>query len=214
MSHIFRLVSCTLFTCVFATPLLGQAVATYDENSQHPLLVGDYGQPGAAVTTPSSIVFDVTPQPPFESFGGAALAFYVPVIDFSPSNYRLETRFRVLEGNTVPVMGGVLADNDGPSSLENWIYSFDISRYSPADSWITLSRSLNQPDAIPVNEGDGVLNPGLSSLAVVAGWPGGPGARFHLELDYLRIVPVPEPGAIGLLGMGAGTLACRLWRRR
>jgi hypothetical protein len=210
VNHIIRFGACTMLVHVVASSLFAQAIATYDENSSFPFHNADYGQPGAVTLTANSILFDVSPPPPRTAFAGGALALFIPPINFAPAGYQVEARFRILPGNTAPAMGAVLNDQDVQSS-ETWLYNFPISGYTPADSWITLRQGLSQPYLV-TSTGDGILNPDLEALGLVAGGDS-PDLRFHLELDYVRIIPVPEPGSLGLMSLGAAIVACRIRRR-
>jgi hypothetical protein len=54
---------------------------------------------------------------------------------------------------------------------------------------------------------DGIQNPGLILIGLVRG--PGTDTRFHIELDYLSIIPIPEPATIMLLALAACGLCSR-----
>jgi hypothetical protein len=191
----------TLF--VVAATLLTQSVArsqpiaTFDESSTL-FLLADFSTPGAVTATPDSIVFDV--EPPADAFAGVAGTLFIPEVDFAPSDYQLEVRFRLLPDNNVPGFGVVYAErDDGFFVPESWVFQFDISALTPADDWTVVRQRFDNPVVTGTN--DGVQNPDLELLAIVI--PNAPDPHLHLELDYLRIIPIPEPSCLALLGLAA-----------
>jgi hypothetical protein len=181
-----------------------QAIATLDENSTlvH-VLAND--QPGAVTVTPNSVVFDVVPGP-IPELGLIGVTVSVPPmeVDFMPSDYRWLMRLRVLEGNDVAYVAAHALDRDinDPGLSEIWEYRFDISTLTPADGWVTLRQDFSAP-VLTLGPADGIFNPDLEAIAFVVNDQ--LKTRLHVELDYLQIVPVPEPGgmALWLLGLWA-----------
>lgn len=190
-----------------------QAIATLDESSSLIHVLAN-NEPGAVTVTPNSVVFDVVPGP-IPELGLLGVTVSVPPmeIDFAPSDYRWLMRLRVLEGNDVSYVATHAIDHDinDPGLQEIWEYRFDISTLTPADGWVTFIQDFSSP-ALTLGTGDGVLNPDLEALAFVVNDQ--LKTRLHVELDYLQIVPVPEPGgmALVLLWMWAG--AARVRARR
>jgi hypothetical protein len=191
-----------------------QAIATLDENSSLVHVLAN-NEPGAVTVTPTSLVFDVLPDLN-TALGLIGVTVSLPPmeVDFAPSDYRWLMRLRVLEGNDVSYVAAHAIDHDinAPGLQEIWEYRFDISTLTPADGWVTFIQDFSTP-APTLGTGDGVLNPDLEALAFVVNDQ--LKTRLHVELDYLQIVPVPEPGgmALVLLGMGAGAAVRSKWSR-
>jgi hypothetical protein len=71
---------------------------------------------------------------------------------------------------------------------------FDLSMLMPADSWVVLRQDFGNP-VTPAQVGapDNVQNPGLGAILVSVN-PFTPG-RFNIELDYVKILAIPEPAS-------------------
>jgi hypothetical protein len=190
-----------------------QAIATLDENSSLVHVLAN-NEPGAVTVTPSSLLFDVEPDLN-TGLGliGVTVSVWPMEVDFTPSDYRWLMRLRVLEGNDVSYVATHAIDRDpgDPGLPEIWEYQFDISTLTPADGWVTFRQDFSFP-ALTLGTGDGVLNPDLEALAFVVNDQ--LKTRLHLELDYLQIVPVPEPGGMALVMLGmCVSAACTRSRR-
>lgn len=156
--------------------------------------------PGAVTTGSDSLLFDIVP-------GAVSTrlvdSFDVP-IDFDVTQAEWELRLRILDDNLSTGIFLTYQDLDGQQS-EYWRFDFDISALTPADGWVTLRQDFltNPLHVTPPATSEQVQNPGLASIQLQFGPPG----RVHLELDYARIVTVPEPAlhlvlATGLLAFG------------
>jgi hypothetical protein len=98
------------------------------------------------------------------------------------------------------VLDAIYSDQDeGVPIDEGWVFRFDVGSYTPADDWVVLRQGFHSP--IVVGTGDGIQNPGLVLIGFVRETANA--ERLHIELDYLSIVPVPEPELLSLLLFGA-----------
>lgn len=204
------LISCGLLgSLLLVSSGRAQAIATFDENSNLIHVLAN-NESGAVSVLPESLLFDVIPLPGSELIGVTVAPLPMP-IDFAPNEYRWLMRLRILEGNDISYVIGNLTDFDVGTGAELWEYRFDISSLTPADGWVKLRQDFSSP-TLTFGNGDGILNPGLEAIAF--GVVDQLKTRLHVELDYLQIVPVPEPGgmALVLLGMWAG--AARVRARR
>jgi hypothetical protein len=203
---------------IWAVLAQAQIVAIYDEAVGPPAhgvfayVLGDFAAPGVVTATPDSLVFDVTPNPNTVPHGRGVV--YSPRINFVASQHEWDIRLRVLaENNAAGFLLGY-DDHDGllesDPDVENWVFRFDLSPYSPADGWVTLRQGFGAPVAyVPLLPGpmlDMVQNPGLQNIFLFAEPTSA--KRLHIELDYIRIRAVPEPQTCGLLltGIAASTL--------
>jgi hypothetical protein len=204
---------CAITAICFASSARAQAVVTFDENTPNRTVHGDFAVPGAVTVTPESLVFDAVPLPSAPEVLGATGASISPGIDFAPSKYQWEMRFRILSGNNAPAVAAAYTDRDGTEFLpqfETYVFNFDISSLNPADGWVTRRQGFGAPLFVD-QPADGVQNPGLRGIFFTNANIGT--TRFHFELDYLRIVPVPEPHALLMLAGIAALVPARFRAR-
>jgi hypothetical protein len=198
-----------------ALPPSGGPIAVFDEDfgagmSPHgssEFRLSDFDVPGAVTITPDSIVYDVTNGVTPEFIAGFHALFYIPMIDFDPAIAIWEVRLRVLPNHQASGLVLGYHDEDSPTfgtSFEVWPFPFDLSSLTPADSWVVLRQSFADPgQPAQVGTPDSVQNPNLGAVLVSVN-PSTPG-RFNIELDYVRILAVPEPASWILLA--AATMA-------
>lgn len=207
--HILGFVAVVLLT-LGPSSVRADAIAVFDEHSPNRTEIGAFE--GAVSATSESLVFNVGANPDFNGLTGASYTIIWPMVDFDPAAYQWEWRFRILTGNNVQHMAAGYSDYDeSVFSEETRAFDFDISALTPADGWVTLRQSLATPYFMS-GFGDGVPNPDLGAIAITAGNVNAD--RFHIEMDYLRIVPVPEPSCAMLCLIGSyGWLMMRARRR-
>jgi hypothetical protein len=198
--HMWGFAAATLFLLTLdSSRVSAEAIAVFDESSPNHGEVGAFA--GGVTATAESLIFNVGANPDFGGLTGASYTIMAPMVDFDPAAYQWEWRFRILPGNNVQHMAAGYSDYDeSVFSEETRAFDFDISALTPADGWVTLRQSLATPYFMS-GFGDGVPNPDLGAIAITAGNVNAD--RFHIEMDYLRIVPVPEPSCAMLCLIGS-----------
>jgi hypothetical protein len=198
-----------------------QAIATLDENSNLIHVLAN-NTPGAVTVLPESLLFDVNSGAiPGLGLIGVTVSPLPARIEFTPndnwpsdslpsdslcSDYRWLMRLRVLEGNDVSFLATHAINRANvPGPIEYWEYQFDISSLTPADGWVTLRQDFSAP-GFTFGNGDGME---AIAFVVIDQFK----TRLHVELDYLQVVPVPEPGSAALLLIGIGGWAIASVRR-
>jgi hypothetical protein len=208
MSHRFVVAIATILFSLASGSLHAQALVTLDENSGTLFKVPPYDAPGAVTYTADGILFDVGPE-----LAGGVSKILLPGIDFAPNDYQWVFRFRLLPGNNIQGIGltyGDLDEDEFSFNVETYLFFFDTSAYSPADGWVTLRQNFSAPFLVS-SETEGIQNPDLVAIGIAPA--NGTGDRFHVEFDYVSIVPIPEPASISLLLVCAAACACLRFRK-
>ena len=139
------------------------------------------------------------------------------ILDFDAATNRARLVFRTLPGNQATAFNLVLTDRDSDTTGDQFQFPVQIAGATPlgngfseilvdireGNSSFTQAAAPNFP-----NPGDRIANYGLAQFQIQSQFGGT--APLDIEVRRVEIVPIPEPGTLGLLG--AGTLL--LGRRR
>lgn len=111
-------------------------------------------------------------------------------------------------GNAVSVFSVVFFSDDGIGGVgPEQVFTFTAGDF--AGSLTTQSISLSAPSYT-----DPLFDPADVRYWAIEGNYGQPGNDFRFEFDNLQLTPVPEPGTVALLGLGAGLLCWSRFRRK
>ncbi len=170
---------------------------------------------GNVTESPTSLTVDVS------AFGG--LGRDVTPVDFDADTHQLRIVYRTLANNAANDYRIILRDNDGDDSApgqgsEDYQFFVDMSFASPlndgsgfSEQFVPLTESGNpvfRQQAFGFsNDGDTVLNFGLDQWQLQSAFGGTD--RLNIEMQLIEIVPIPEPGALGLAAVGLAALLMR-----
>lgn len=190
------------------------------QNSFSAFAFADFAAAGAVVDGPNSLIFDIAVDGDSLNglFGGAGVDFgpfvagMLQPLDFDPLLSSWEMRVRKLPGNRASTVNALYRDSDPATSAENYVFNFDLAGVPNDGEFhiITVAATNFAFVQTALGSPDGVNNPGLNQIQIQSVF--GAAERLNIEVDYLRILTVPEPASAVAWGLGAMVLACR--RRR
>ncbi|MEM8944365.1 MAG: hypothetical protein AAGD11_04205 [Planctomycetota bacterium] len=146
--------------------------------------------------------------------------------NFDPSLATWEFRLRIGDNNSATSIRTTMVDVDGPeqdSGLgeggvlfmqgDEHVYEFDLTGVPVDGNFHTLTAAVDSPlfsqGAFGVSAGNGIVDPGLKQIQIQAGDTTN---YLDVEIEFARIVLVPEPTAMALVLLGIAPLG--VLRRR
>jgi hypothetical protein len=197
---------------------------TNPENTFGAFTFDDFSAAGAFTDGASSLTLNVTDTNASNGvFGGVGVDYGTPPgtnnHNFDPALAQWEINIKVLPNNAATAFRTTYIDQDPgfPVPAEEYVYEFDLTGV-PADGQFHL---LTKPVTSPLfNQNafnfdaadDGVNNPGLRQLQIQSVF--GSTGRLNVEIDFVRIVAIPEPASLALVALAAGVMALVLRRPR
>ena len=165
---------------------------------------------GNVTETADSVIIDVS------GFGGMGNGLALQDID--ATTHLLKITLRTVAGNVAGDFRIILVDEDGDDSgpglgNEDYQFLFSLAGVGETD-FVTLEQKLDDPGPVfrqksfgSTNDGDSVQNYGLVLWQLQSAF--GSTDRLHIEVDKIEIVEIPEPGSLGLIGLGLLSLISR-----
>lgn len=185
----------------------------------------DFSATGAFTDGPTSLTLDVQDSNGSNGvFGGVGVDYGTPPgtnnVNFDAATALWEVSVKILPNNAATAFRTTYIDQDPgfPVPAEEYVYEWDLTTV-PNDGQFHLltkpvlggelfSQSAFNFDA----NDDGINNPGLRQLQIQSVF--GSTGRLNIEVDYVQIVAIPEPGTVALLGLASAVLALTCGRRR
>jgi hypothetical protein len=197
---------------------------TNPENGFGAFTFADFSGSGAFTDGPNSLILDVQD---FDSsngvFGGVGVDYGTPPAtnqrNFAIDNVIWQLRLRKLPLNTATAIRTTYIDHDGgfPVAAEEYIYEFDLTSVPNDGQFHLLTKPFNMElfhqngFNFDAND-DGINNPGLRQVQIQSVF--GSTGRLNVEVDFVRIVRVPEPASLALVGLAGPALLLAVRRRR
>lgn len=183
----------------------------------------DFSGPGAFTDGPTSFILDVTDFTGSNGiFGGVGVDYGTPPgtnnINFDPAIAQWELRIKILPNNAATAIRTTYIDQDPgfPVPAEEYVYEFDLTAVPNDGQFHVLTKPVLNGELFHQNafnfdaNDDGINNPGLRQVQIQSVF--GSTGRLNVEVDYVRIVAIPEPASLALLGLAVP--AVMLSRRR
>jgi hypothetical protein len=184
---------------------------TNPENSFGAFTFDDFSSPGAFTDGPSSLILDVQDFNGTNGiYGGVGVDYGTPPgtnnHDFNPAVAQWELRVKILPNNRANAIRTTFIDQDPgvPVPAEEYVYVFDLTGVPMDDLFHVLTKpvtaELFHQNAFGFDENDdGNNNPGLRRVQIESVF--GSTGRLNVEIDYVRIVTIPEPASLTLLAL-------------
>ena len=198
---------------------------TNPENTFGAFTFDDFSGPGAFTDGPNSLILDVTDFTGTNGiFGGLGVDYGTPPgtnnRNFNAADARVELNIKILPNNAATAIRSTYIDQDPgfPVPAEEYVYEFDLTAV-PVDGLFhlltkpVLGGELFHQNAFNFDAADdGINNPGLRQMQIQSVF--GSTGRLNVEIDFLRIVAIPEPATVLTLALAAPALAVAVRRRR
>ncbi|MEQ8847310.1 MAG: hypothetical protein RIC11_06145 [Botrimarina sp.] len=176
---------------------------------------GDFAASGAVSYTADSVILDIANDADGVNglFGGVGVDFGTPTtiagidlllpIDFDPSVSRFELRVKKLQGNAAGIVNMVMRDVDDliTNAREEWQYNFDLTGVPDDGEFhlVTVPATVTGFRRTDSGAPDEIINPGLGQLQFQSAF--GATDRLHIEIDFGRVVTIPEPASLLLVAL-------------
>jgi hypothetical protein len=198
---------------------------TNPENTFGAFTFDDFSGPGAFTDGPTSLTLNVTDSTGTNGiFGGVGVDYGTPPgtnnHNFDAATARLEMGIKILPNNAATAIRTTYIDQDPgfPVPAEEYVYEFDLTTI-PVDGLFhvltkpVLGGELFHQTAFNFDAADdGINNPGLRQMQIQSVF--GSTGRLNVEIDFVRIVAIPEPASVLMLALAAPALAVAVGRRR
>jgi hypothetical protein len=198
---------------------------TNPENSFGAFTFNDFSVLGAFTDGPSSVILDVVDSNGVDGvYGGVGVDYGTPPgtnnHDFDVSSAQWEVRLKILPNNRASAFRTSYIDHDPQSPMpaaEEYVYEFGLTNV-PNDSAFhiltkTVSTELFHQNVVGFDVADdGINNPGLRRIQIQSVI--GSAERLNIEIDYVRIVAIPEPTSLTLLALNGPAILLSNCRRR
>ena len=198
---------------------------TNPENTFGAFTFNDFSGAGAFTDGPTSLTLDVQD---FDSsngvFGGVGVDYGTPPAtnqrNFDPAVARWEVSLKILPNNAATALRTTYIDHDGgfPVAAEEYVYEFDLTSVPNDGQFHVLTKPVLGGELFHQNafnfdaNDDGINNPGLRQMQIQSVF--GSTGRLNVEVDFARIVQVPEPASLVMLGLAAPAALFAARRRR
>ncbi len=182
---------------------------TNPENSFGAFTFDDFSYPGAFTDGPNSLILDVQDYTGTNGvYGGVGVDYGTPPgtnnHDFDPAFAQWELSVRILKNNSATTIQATYIDQDAgvPVPAEEYVYEFAFTGLSDDGLFHVLTKPVTNELFHQTAFGfdaadDGINNPGLRQLRIQSAL--GSTGRLNVEIDYVRIVAIPEPASLTLL---------------
>jgi hypothetical protein len=198
---------------------------TNPENTFGAFTFDDFSAAGAFTDGPTSLILDVTDSNASNGvFGGVGVDYGTPPgtnnHDFDPALATWELSVKILPNNAATAIRTAYIDQDPgfPVPAEEYVYEFDLTGVPNDGQFHVLTKpvlggELFHQDAFNFDANDdGINNPGLRQMQIQSVFDST--GRLNVEIDYVRIVAVPEPASLALLGVVVPAFLWKVLRRR
>jgi hypothetical protein len=196
---------------------------TNPENTFGAFTFDDFSGAGAFTDGPSSLTLDVTDSNGTNGvFGGVGVDYGTPPgtnnRNFDPALAQWELNVKILPNNAATAIRTTYIDQDPgfPVPAEEYVYEFDLTGVPVDGQFHLLTKPVTSPlfnqNAFNFDAADdGANNPGLRQLQIQSVF--GSTGRLNVEIDFVRIVAIPEPASFALVSLAAGTMLLVTRRR-
>jgi hypothetical protein len=198
---------------------------TNPENTFGAFTFDDFSGPGAFTDGPNSLILDVTDFTGTNGiFGGVGVDYGTPPgtnnRNFNAADARVELNIKILPNNAATAIRSTYIDQDPgfPVPAEEYVYEFDLTAVPVDGLFHLLTKPVIGGELFHQNAfnfdaaDDGINNPGLRQMQIQSVF--GSTGRLNVEIDFLRIVAIPEPATVLTLALAAPALAVAVRRRR
>jgi PEP-CTERM motif len=198
---------------------------TNPENTFGAFTFDDFSGPGAFTDGPNSLILDVTDFTGTNGiFGGVGVDYGTPPgtnnRNFNAADARVELNIKILPNNAATAIRSTYIDQDPgfPVPAEEYVYEFDLTAVPVDGLFHLLTKPVIGGELFHQNAfnfdaaDDGINNPGLRQMQIQSVF--GSTGRLNVEIDFLRIVAIPEPATVLTLALAALALAVAVRRRR
>jgi hypothetical protein len=198
---------------------------TNPENTFGAFTFDDFSGPGAFTDGPSSLILDITDFTGTNGiFGGVGVDYGTPPgtnnRNFDPATAHWELSIKILANNAATAIRTTYIDQDPgfPVPAEEYVYEFDLTGVPNDGQFHVLIKPVLGGELFHQNgfnfdaNDDGINNPGLRQMQVQSVF--GSTGRLNVEVDYVRIVQIPEPASLVMLGLAPPALVLTARRRR
>jgi hypothetical protein len=197
---------------------------TNPENTFGAFTFDDFSAPGAFTDGPTSLILDVTDANSSNGvFGGVGVDYGTPPgtvnHDFDPSLAQWEVNVKILPNNAATALRATYIDQDlgFPVPAEEYVFEFDLTGVPNDGQFHVLTKLASSPTFNQSAFGfdaadDGINNPGLRQMQFQSVF--GSTGRLNVEIDYVRLVAIPEPASLGLVALAVPSLFAAARRRR
>jgi hypothetical protein len=198
---------------------------TNPENTFGAFTFDDFSAAGAFTDGPSSLTLDVQDSNASNGvFGGVGVDYGTPPgtnnHNFDPALAMWELSVKILANNAATAIRTTYIDQDPgfPVPAEEYVYEYDLTGVPNDGMFHVLTKPVLGGELFHQNAfnfdaaDDGINNPGLRQMQIQSVF--GSTGRLNVEVDYARIVMIPEPASLGMLGLAAPALAVAVGRRR
>jgi hypothetical protein len=132
----------------------------------------------------------------------------------------VELNIKILPNNAATAIRSTYIDQDPgfPVPAEEYVYEFDLTAVPVDGLFHLLTKPVIGGELFHQNAfnfdaaDDGINNPGLRQMQIQSVF--GSTGRLNVEIDFLRIVAIPEPATVLTLALAAPALAVAVRRRR
>ena len=194
------------------------------ENTFGSFTFDDFSGPGAFTDGPNSFILDVTDFTTTNGiFGGVGVDYGTPPgtnnRNFDAATAMWEVSVKILPNNAATAFRTTYIDQDPgfPVPAEEYVYEWDLTTVPNDGLFHVLTKPVLGGEAFAQSAfgfdaaDDGINNPGLRQVQIQSVF--GSTGRLNIEVDYARIVAIPEPVSVTLFGLASTGLMLAARRR-